>query len=81
MTNKNLPQSSLLVSTEARNNIHIQGDHSGWRKPPVDMDLECSVNLPGQYVATVAAHKLLGLSELSQQEAFSVQNGYPVLYW
>ena len=28
--------------------------------------------------ALVAAHKLLELSELSQQEVFSVQNGHPV---
>ena len=49
----------------------LQVDHSGGRKPPVDMDLECSVNL-----ATVAAHKLPRLSGLSQQEVFFVQNGH-----
>ena len=34
----------------------LQGDHSERLKPPVELDLECSVNLPGQQVATVAAH-------------------------
>ena len=45
------------------------------------MDLKCSINLRGQWVATVEAHKLPGLSELSQQEVFSVQNGRPVLQY
>ena len=35
--------------------------------------------LPGQQVATVAAHQLPELSELSQREVFTVLNGPPVL--
>ena len=46
----------------------VQGNPSGQDKPPVDIGLECSVNLPGQYVASVVAYQLLGRSELSQQK-------------
>ena len=28
--------------------VCLQGDPSGWLKPPVDLDLACSANLPGQ---------------------------------
>ena len=33
---------------------YLQGDPSGWLKPPVDLDLGlgCCAILPGQYVAT-----------------------------
>ena len=58
----------------------VHCDHSGGKKSPIDFDLGCSVILPGQKAATVAAHLLPKLSELSQQEVFSVQNGHPV-YW
>ena len=34
--------------------------------------------LPGQKAATVAAHQLLELSELSQREVFTIQNCHPV---
>ena len=69
---------TVLNTSTGQGDLLVLGDHSGWRKPPVDKDLLCSVILPGQYVATEAVHKLPGLSELSQQEAFSIQNGHPV---
>ena len=28
--------------------IQTQGDNSGLKKPSIDLDLECSINLPGQ---------------------------------
>ena len=66
----------------------LQGDQSGWLEPPVDLDLVCSAILPGLYVATVAAHQLPELSELSQREVITVLSGPPVgilsdsiLYW
>ena len=49
-----------------------------WLKPPVDLDLGCFAILPGQYIATVGAHQLTELPELSQQELFSEENGHPV---
>ena len=36
----------------ARGREELQGDPSGWLKPPVDLDLGCSAILPGQQVAT-----------------------------
>ena len=42
----------------------VQGDTEEFGKPPVDSDLGCSVILPGQQVATIAAHQLPGVSEL-----------------
>ena len=45
----------------------VQGDPSGWLKPPVDLNLGYSVTLPRQWVVRVVAHQLLELSELSQQ--------------
>ena len=48
----------------ARGREELQGDPSGWLKPPVDLDLGCSAILPGQQVATVLAHLLPELSEL-----------------
>ena len=41
--------------------------------------MECSAILPGQQVATVAAHRLPEPSELSQREASTNQNGHPVV--
>ena len=58
----------------------IQGDPSGWLKPLMDLDLGCSVILPGQLVAAVAAHQLQNLSELSQLEVFTILMGQPVLH-
>ena len=55
----------------------VQGDPLGWLKPPVDLDLGCSNILPGQQVATVAAHQLLELSELSQREVLTILLGHP----
>ena len=57
--------------------ILIQGDNSGWEKPPVYLDLGCPTILPGQLVASVAAHQLLEVPELSQWEVFIAQNGHP----
>ena len=51
--------------------------HNG-EKPPVDLDLGCSVILPWQSVATVAAQELPELSKLNPQEVFSVVNCHPV---
>ena len=56
-------------------NMCLQGDSSGWSKPPVDLDLKCSAILPGQEVATVAARQLPELSELNQQEVFTILMG------
>ena len=60
-------------------NMYLQSDSSGWFKPPVDLDLKCSANLPGQEVATVAAHQLPELSELNQREVLTDLKGHPVL--
>ena len=54
-------------------------DPSPWLKPPIDLDLECSALLPGEWAATVAAHLLPELSELSQREVFTVLTCHPVL--
>ena len=53
--------------------------HNG-KKPPVDLDFGCSLILPWQSVATVAAQQLPELSELNPQEVFSVVNCHPVWY-
>ena len=47
-------------------------------KPPVNLYLECSTILPGQWVAAVASHQLPELSELSQREVFTVLMCHPV---
>ena len=49
-----------------------------WSVKNVDLDLEYSAILSGQQVAKVAGHKLPELSDLSQQEAFTVRMGQPV---
>ena len=47
-------------------------------KPPVDLDLRYSAILPRQYAATIAAHQLPKLSELSQQEVFINEMCHPL---
>ena len=54
----------------------LQGDPSGRLKAPFDLDLGCATVLPG--IATVAAHQLPELLELSQQEFLTNQMGHPV---
>ena len=58
---------------------YLWGDPSGRLQPPVDLDLGCSVILPGQLLAKVAANELPELSELSQQEVLTNQMGHPVV--
>ena len=48
------------------------------KKTPADLDFQCSIALPWQLVAAVAAHKLLKLSALKEQEVFSVLMCHPV---
>ena len=47
-------------------------------KPPIDIDLGCTVVLPGRKGATVVAHQLPELSELSQQQVLTILMGHPV---
>ena len=65
---------STLVNSDA-----VQGDPSGWLKPTIDRDLGCLVILPELWVATVAAHQLLEVSELSQRKVLTILMGHPVL--
>ena len=57
---------------------------TGWPvwavKAPIDLVLGCSAILPGQLVATVAAHQLPELSELSQRKVFYCSDGSPCTY-
>ena len=55
----------------------LQGDPSGRLKAPFDLDLGCATVLPG--FATVAAHQLPELLELSQRKVFTVLTGHPVI--
>ena len=64
--------------------------HQDVKKPLVDLDLVCSViltwavtilvgkNLLLNWAATVAAHQLPEMLELSQQEDFTILMGHPV---
>ena len=56
----------------------IHGDNFGRQKPPADLYLKCSVDLLGQWVASVAAHQLPELSKLSQREVFTEEMGHAV---
>ena len=46
--------------------------------PPVDLDLGCSVIMPGLWVAAVEPPP--GLSALSQREFFTILMGHPVVH-
>ena len=50
----------------------IRMTHQRSKNLPVDLDFECSTILPGQQVATEAAHQLPELPELSQPEVFYI---------
>ena len=72
----------MCLLTRERNEFlklcKIQGDTSRRYEPLIDLDLGCSVIMPGQLVATVAAYQLPGLSELRQREVFANVKGHPV---
>ena len=56
--------------------IRLQGDTEELWKPP---DLGCSVILPWQQVATVTAHQLQGVSDMSQRDVFIILLWHPVI--
>ena len=61
-----------------QSSTYVEGDTEEQLKPKVDLNLECSAILPGQWIATVAAPQLQELSGLSQQEVFIILLCHPV---